>query len=150
MLVYVEFFFSWPCLYDPSPLLSFFFQTGIWFGGTETFNALPSDEKLLLCLTILVNSALDFLSWCISNGLTLKPVSIIKRINLRARPILLLKPMFSSELTIFKFLSVCIASSTAPVPVCSFGGLYSISMFFYKTLFTLHIRKLYPCLILFS
>ena len=76
-----------------------------------------------------VNSVLGFLPWCSSNGVVFRPVCIVNRITRNALFTLSVMPIPSSRFAIIRFLSVCIALSTALFPVCIRGVEYSISMF---------------------
>ena len=79
-----------------------------------------------------VISVLGFLPRCSPNGLTFGPVCIVKRNTLNARPTLSIKSILSPRLAIIRFFNVCIARSTAPVPVCGVGGLFSEALNFTK------------------
>ena len=61
----------------------------------------------------------------------MRPVCKLKCSTRRARFTLSVKPIFSSKLAMINFFSVCIELSTAPVSVCSLGGLYSKSIFLF-------------------
>ena len=56
---------------------------------------------------------------------------MLNRITLKARFILSGKSVLTSNLAMIKIFSVCTARSTALDPMCSLGGLYSISMFLF-------------------
>ena len=78
---------------------------------------------------MVVNSVLGFLPWCSSNGVIFRPVCIVNRKTRNALFTLSVMPIPSSRFAIIRFLSVCIALSTAPFPVCIRGVQYSFSMF---------------------
>ena len=63
-------------------------------------------------------------------ALNINPVFIVNRITFNALFTHSVRQKLSSELATIKFFMVCIARSTAPVPVCILGVQYSSSMFF--------------------
>ena len=84
----------------------------------------------MIHLTRLVNSVRGFLPWFNSIGVNFKPVCIVNRITFNALFTLSVRHNLSSKIACIKIFIVCIARSTAPVPVCILGVQYSISMFF--------------------
>ena len=101
----------------------------ICFCGSEMLINVQSDKKLLLCLTMLVNSVLSFFFMMKSKRAQFKSISYRESPYFKAWFNPSVRPILSSQLAKIKLFSHCVACLTIPVPVCYLGGLYPTSMF---------------------
>ena len=91
---------------------------------------------------IFVDSVLDFLPWCSSNGLTCSSVCIVKHITLNARFILSVKPIFLSRLASHIFLAFLLRVQPPPYRYVVSIGFFSTVSFLQNILYSSDMNAL--------